>query len=79
MLNDPCNANPTARLAAPTIAHVGLAQRVRRQHREVTTRMTQAYYFHDERWKDRSATDLIREYLDRLEPIVAEVEMRFMA
>ena len=41
--------------------------------------MTQAYYFHDEKWKDRSATDLIREYLDRLEPIVAEAEMRFMA
>ena len=36
-------------------------------------------YFADEQWCDRAATDLIREYLAKLDKIVEEAEERFMS
>ena len=36
-------------------------------------------HFEDEQWCDRAATDLIREYLAKLDKIVQEVEDRFMS
>jgi hypothetical protein len=39
--------------------------------------VTQTFHFDDERWRDRPAPDLVRAYLDKLEPIVAEAERKY--
>jgi hypothetical protein len=40
---------------------------------------TQTFHFDDERWRHQPAPDLIRTYLDKLEPIVAEAERTYAA
>lgn len=51
--------------------------RDRRQAEEGTTCVTYALRFDDPAWNHRSAADLVHEYLDKLEPVVTEAEIRF--
>lgn len=51
-------------------------QRPKSQKRS-TVEVTEAFFFDDPKWRDRSALNLLREYLDKLELIVVEVEDRF--
>lgn len=39
--------------------------------------VTEGFFFDDPKWRDRPACDLIQEYLDKLEQIIAEAETRF--
>lgn len=41
--------------------------------------VSQHWYFDHRDWKDQGATDLLREYLTRLEPLIQEAERRFTA
>ena len=41
--------------------------------------MSERLHFEHPEWRDRSALDLIGEYIDRLERIVLEAEERFLA
>ena len=52
-------------------------QHVQKPVREQSVRVTQTWKFDDPDWDDRPALDLIREYLDKLQPIVVEAEERF--
>jgi hypothetical protein len=44
---------------------------------ESTSESVDHFYFDDPKWKDRPALDLLRDYLDKLEAIVVEVEKKF--
>lgn len=45
--------------------------------RKETTKITQTWHFDDANWQDRSAPDLVRDYLDTLEAVVIEAERKF--
>lgn len=45
--------------------------------RKETTKITQTWYFDDANRQDRSAPDLVRDYLDTLEAVVIETERKF--
>ena len=45
--------------------------------RKETTEITQTWHFDDANWQDRSAPDLVRDYLNTLEPVVIEAERKF--
>jgi hypothetical protein len=54
--------------------------RARRQARAKSrVEVTEGFFFDDPRWKDRQAIELLQEYLDGLERIVAEADARFGA
>jgi hypothetical protein len=54
-----------------------IAARARARESNGRVTVTESLRFADEAWQDRSALDLFHEYLDRLEPFVADAEKRF--
>lgn len=54
-----------------------LARRRARAARQSTTKVSEDFYFDDSQWSSRPALELLREYLDKLEQLVAEVEGKF--
>ncbi len=45
--------------------------------RVVRPRIEQIFHFTDPEWSQRPATDLVNEYLDKLEPVLSEARARF--
>lgn len=39
--------------------------------------VTESFFFDEPKWRDRPACDLLQEYLNKLEQIIAEAEIRF--
>ena len=48
-----------------------------RLQRQSKVDVTEGFFFNDPKWKDRPACDLLQEYLNKLEQIIAEAETRF--
>lgn len=52
-------------------------ERQHREHTENRSIVTQAYYFAEEEWSNKPATDLLRNQFDTLESIVNEASSKF--
>jgi hypothetical protein len=52
-------------------------QHLQLQRRPKVVEVTESFLFDDPKWKDCPASDFLQEYLNKLEQIVAEAEIRF--